>query len=98
MVIAVHNLKATRISRDMLILPQIERASRNFIGIIYKSGSAEEPKEMLVLNAGMALREFPFPYQSYSTMDSNVGLGQRIRDEVLVFLAFNCLLLFLRGV
>jgi hypothetical protein len=59
----------------MLILTQIERASRNFIGIIYNSGSAEEPKETLVLNAGMALREFPLSYQSYPTMGSNVGLG-----------------------
>ncbi len=32
------------------------------------------------------------------TMGPDVGLGQRIRVEVLVLLAFNCLLLFLRGV
>jgi hypothetical protein len=82
----------------MLILIQIERSSRNFIEIIYNSGSAKGPKEALVLNAGMAQREFPFPYQSYPTMGSNVGLGQRIRDGVLLFIAFNCLLLFFRGV
>jgi hypothetical protein len=81
MVIAVPNLKATRISRDMLILTQIERASRNLIAIIYNSGSAEEPKETLVLNAGMALRKFPFPYQSYSTMGSNVGLDNELETK-----------------
>jgi hypothetical protein len=67
MVITVSNLKATRLSRQVLILARIEKSVRVLIGIICNSRYVKGPtRDAGLKRSGMGAAEWklPLPYQS----------------------------------
>jgi hypothetical protein len=100
MAITVPNLKATRLSRQMLILARIEQSARVLIGIICNSRYGKGPtRDTGLKGSGMSVAEWklPLPLSKSSVLNSSFGAGPEMKRRSLEFLAFNHSNLFLRA-